>query len=144
MIRPLCAEDLNTAVSIWYSASVKAHDFISEEFWRSQKTNMRDRYLPNCETWVYENDHSILGFISYYHGDIPAIFVSPSAQSQGIGAQLLNFLKGKYSELSLTVYSQNQKSHQFYLHQGFTAVEESLCPHTGHPQITMHWCANGS
>ncbi len=37
MIRPLRTEDLHTAVSIWYSASIKAHNFISDEYWRSQK-----------------------------------------------------------------------------------------------------------
>ncbi len=139
MIRPLCAEDLNTAVSIWYSASVKAHHFISEDFWSSQKNNMRDLYLPNCETWVYEIDHSIVGFISYYQGEIPAIFVTPHAQSHGVGTALLNFLKQKYNDLSLTVYKQNKNSLQFYLHNGFTTVEESICPHTGHLQIVMHW-----
>ncbi|KJG54243.1 GNAT family acetyltransferase [Photobacterium kishitanii] len=141
MIRPLRTEDLHTAVSIWYSASIKAHNFISDEYWRSQKNNMRDLYLPNCDTWVFEDESSILGFISYYKGEIPAIFVDPSAQSQGIGTNLLNFLKQKYSKLNLAVYKENEKTHQFYIRHGFKDIEETVCEHTGHRQIVMYWKA---
>lgn len=139
MIRPLCAEDLNTAVSIWYSASIKAHNFISEEYWYSQKENMHDLYLPNCESWVYKADNRILGFVSYYEGDVPAFFVDPEAQSQGIGSKLLYFLKQKYKKLTLTVYAENEKTHQFYIRHGFIAVKENTCEHTGHKQIAMCW-----
>jgi putative acetyltransferase len=139
MIRPLCAEDLNATVSIWYSASIKAHNFIPEEYWYSQKDNMRNLYLPNCESWVYEVDNRILGFISYFEGSIPAIFVAPKAQSQGVGTQLLQFLKQKYNKLRLTVYKENEKTHQFYIRQGFIDGEESICEHTGHKQIAMYW-----
>lgn len=139
MIRPLCAEDLNAAVSIWYTASIKAHSFIPEEYWYSQKNDMRNLYLPNCKSWVYEIDNRILGFISYFEGNIPAIFVAPKAQSQGVGTQLLQFLKQKYNKLSLTVYKENEKTYQFYIRQGFIDGEENICEHTGHKQIAMCW-----
>ena len=139
MIRPLCAEDLDTAVSIWYSASIKAHDFIPEEFWSSQKQNMRDLYLPNCKSWVYEKDNCILGFISYYEGDMPAIFVDPASQSQGVGTKLLEHLKQRYDMLTLTVYAENEKTHQFYIRHGFTDIGKNTCEHTGHEQYAMIW-----
>lgn len=144
MIRPLRKDDLDNAVSIWFAASIKAHDFISEEYWSSQKKNMREMYLPNCESWVYESAGSILGFVSYYEGSIPAIFVDPESQSCGIGTQLLNYLKGKYSELTLTVYSENEKTHEFYLHHGFIDVDKCICEHTGKEQFVMRWSKIGN
>lgn len=142
MIRTLRSDDLDKAVSIWFAASIKAHDFISEEFWSSQKQNMRDLYLPNCESWVYESEGDILGFISYYEGDIPAIFVDPKSQSNGVGTQLLNHIKDKYSTLTLTVYAENERTHQFYLHHGFIDVGHCVCEHTGKDQIEMSWAKN--
>lgn len=142
MIRLLCAEDLNAAVSIWYSASIEAHHFISEEYWHSQINNMRELYLPNCESWVYEANNCVLGFVSYYEESIPALFVDPKAQSQGIGTQLLNFLKQKYDRLNLNVYKENDKTHQFYIYQGFIDGEESICEHTGQIQVAMSWEAD--
>ena len=139
MIRPLRAEDLNQVVEMWYCASVLAHDFIVEDFWHSQKQMMHDTYLPNSDSWVYEVDGDILGFISYYQGFIPALFVSPSTQSQGIGKQLLNSLKQQYNPLQLTVYAENPRAHQFYLKQGFQEVERKVCQHTGHQEIVMDW-----
>lgn len=139
MIRKLCAEDLNEVVSIWYASSVKAHDFISEEFWFKQKTPMRDVYLPSSETWVYEADKQILGFVSYYQGFIPALFVSPNAQSKGLGRELLSILKESYSQLNLAVYAENSRAHSFYMRQGFKEVERKPCEHTGHEEIIMVW-----
>lgn len=139
MIRLLRSQDLEAAVSIWFDASIKAHSFIEESFWASQKENMRDIYLPNSESWVYEEKGQILGFISYYEGTIPAIFVDPNSQSHGIGTKLLDMLKNKYSDLSLTVYTQNDKTHRFYLRHGFHDVGQCQCTHTGQGQIEMSW-----
>lgn len=139
MIRLLRSEDLDNLVSIWFDASIKAHDFIPEAFWSSQKQNMREIYLPNCESWVFELDGNVVGFISYHEGSVPALFVDPKSQFCGIGTQLLEHLKEKYSELTLTVYAENLKSHQFYLRHGFIHVEKCLCEHTGKEQFEMLW-----
>lgn len=139
MIRPLRAEDLNQVVELWYCTSVLAHDFIPQEFWYSQKQAMHDIYLPNSNTWVYEQGDCILGFIAYYQGFIPALFVSPNTQSQGIGQQLLDRLKQLHNPLQLAVYAENQRAHQFYLKQGFQEIERRVCEHTQHDEIVMAW-----
>jgi len=139
MIRELRTEDLHQAVTIWYSASVRAHSFIPEEFWSSQKEAMINVYLPNSKSWVYEVNSQIMGFIAYYDGFIPAIFVSPEAQSQGIGKELLTFLKNKHNQLSLAVYVENEKAHKFYLREGFVDSGLKTCEHTGHKEMLMLW-----
>ena len=141
MIRELITEDIHDVVSIWYSASVKAHNFIAETFWNSQKASMRDVYIPNSETWVYCQDDRVLGFISYYQGFVAALFVSPDEQSKGVGTALLNTLKDCHQSLSLTVYAENNQAYSFYSQQGFAELERRPCEHTGHQEVLMSWTA---
>jgi putative acetyltransferase len=144
MIRKLRTEDIDNAVSIWFEASIKAHNFISEEFWSSQKQNMRELYLPNCESWVYESEGKLIGFVSYYEGSIPAIFVDPDCQSRGVGTQLLNHVKSMYNKLTLTVYVDNESTYRFYQHHGFIDLDKCICEHTGKQQMEMCWENAGS
>lgn len=140
MIRKMKEVEVDTLVSLWFKASVQAHRFIPEDFWQSQMLAMKETYLPNSDTYIYKEDNHILGFISYHQGFIPALFVSPNAQSQGIGSKLLDFIKQQYSQLQLVVYVQNHRAHSFYLAQGFKDSGRQLCEHTEHEEILMEWC----
>lgn len=140
MIRKMNAIEVDTLVSLWFKASVQAHSFIPEDFWKSQMLAMKQSYLPNSDTYIYEEDNHILGFISYHQGFIPALFVTPNAQSQGIGRKLLDFIKQQYQQLELAVYAKNQRAHRFYLAQGFKDSGHQLCEHTAHEEILMEWC----
>lgn len=139
MIRPLSTTDLDAAVELWYQASLQAHDFIPATFWREQRAAMRDIYLPASESWVYEKDGQLLGFISWYQGTVAALFISPDQQSHGLGRQLLEHLKTQYERLTLTVYAENEQARHFYCRNGFKEGESQLCEHSGHPELMMHW-----
>ncbi|HAS6309254.1 TPA: N-acetyltransferase [Vibrio vulnificus] len=137
MIRKYNENDMDSVLEIWLNASVKAHDFISAEFWESQVENMRNIYIPASETYVYEAESKVVGFYALYENSLAAIFVSPEFQGKGIGKQLLSHAKAQRAVLSLSVYKENQASYQFYLSQGFQVVSEQLDEHTGHPEYTM-------
>ncbi|QDC95498.1 N-acetyltransferase [Vibrio furnissii] len=137
MIRKYNENDMNSVLDIWLNASVKAHAFISPEFWESQVENMRNIYIPASETYVYEVESKVVGFYALYENSLAAIFVSPELQGKGIGKQLLSHAKTQRAELSLAVYKENQASYQFYLSQGFKVLSEQLDEHTGHPEYTM-------
>ncbi|HEH9439343.1 TPA: N-acetyltransferase [Aeromonas sobria] len=139
MIRPLSTTDLDAAVELWYQASLQAHDFIPATFWREQRAAMRDIYLPASESWVYEEDGQLLGFISWYQGTVAALFISPDQQSHGLGRQLLEHLKTQYERLTLTVYAENEQARRFYCRNGFKEGESQLCEHSGRPELMMHW-----
>ena len=138
MIRQYNPHDLDSVLEIWLEASVKAHDFISAEFWESQVENMRNIYIPASEVYVFEVDSKVVGFYALYENNLAAIFVSPAFQGKGIGKQLLSHAKDQRAVLGLSVYKENQASYQFYLSQGFTVVSEQLDEHTGHPEFTMN------
>jgi len=137
MIRKYNDNDLDSVLEIWLTASVKAHDFVSAEFWKSQVDNMRNIYLPDSEICVYEIDSKVVGFYALYESNLAAIFVKPDLQGKGIGKQLLTHAKSQRVMLTLSVYKENQASYRFYLSQGFKVVNEQLDEHTGHLEYTM-------
>ncbi len=110
---------------------------MAPEYWESKVADMRNIYIPASETYVYENEGTIKGFISIHENNIAAIFVSPTQQGKGIGSELIEFVKNKNKELSLCVYKSNAKSISFYKKHGFQEVCEQIDEHTNFPEITM-------
>ncbi|WP_286266978.1 N-acetyltransferase [Thalassotalea atypica] len=137
MIRKCSTDDIEIILSIWLSASVKAHDFIDADFWASQVSNMREIYLPASETYVFEQDSKIVGFYSLHENILAAIFVDIRSQGHGIGKALLAHAQTIRSPLSLSVYKENTASYEFYLSQGFLVISEQKDKHTGHLEFTM-------
>ncbi|MCY9871029.1 N-acetyltransferase [Vibrio barjaei] len=137
MIREFTEEDLDCVLKIWLSASVEAHDFVEPLFWHQRVDEMRNKYLPNSDTFVYERAGRVLGFYSLVNTNLAALFVDPQAQGDGIGMRLITDAKEKSQALSLSVYKHNCRAIGFYHRCGFSIVDESLDPHTGHIQLTM-------
>lgn len=137
MIRPFHANDMEAVLAIWLDASIKAHDFVEPEFWRSHVENMRTTYLPASEVYVYEIEAKVVSFYALYENTLAALFVAPERQGRGIGTQLLNHAKQQRTSLMLSVYKENQPSYKFYLAQGFTVSSEQQDEHTGHLEYTM-------
>lgn len=137
MIRKFKNTDIEKVLDIWLQASIEAHSFIKEEFWRSQLNNMRNIYIPASENYVYEIGSEIVGFYSLNTNSLTAIFVYPKYQSKGIGKKLINHAKEQRDFLELTVYKENQASYNFYLSLGFSVIGEQVDEHTGHIEIKM-------
>ncbi len=93
MIRKHKEQDLNQIINIWYQSSTLAHPFLSSAFVEKVKSDMTNMYIPDSETWVYEIDNLIVGFISMMGDEIGGLFVLPDNQSKGIGRELIGFIK---------------------------------------------------
>ncbi|MGG5506509.1 MULTISPECIES: N-acetyltransferase [unclassified Myroides] len=139
MIRLFRAADSKEVVELWYEASVIAHDFIEPNYWQEKKEDMAQIYIPNSETYVYEKEKHILGFVSLIGNYIAAIFVAPEQQGKGIGKELMQFVKQRKSTLELGVYAKNTNSIAFYKKQGFVVVEEKLEEATGEREVVMEY-----
>lgn len=124
MIRKYNEKDLDDIIDIWLSASIKAHDFIKEEFWKSQVDNMRNIYIPNSETYVFELNSKPIGFYCIYENKLEAIFVKPEMQRKNIGSKLIAHAIKQKRHLTLCVYKKNNSSFLFYLSQGFKLIKE--------------------
>ncbi len=137
MTRNFQQSDIDQVIKIWLEASIKAHDFVKSEFWKSKVDDMREIYIPSGETYVYEEEGIIKGFFSLHNDTLAAIFVSPTYQGTGIGSKLIKKAKEIRDRLNLTVYKQNYKSFEFYKKCGFKIEKEQIDDHTGHLELVM-------
>ena len=113
MIRKLQKADLNDVANLWLDTNLKAHNFISAEYWNTNFEFVKEM-LPQAEVYVYENDKKIHGFIGLNGEYIEGIFVEKNMRSKGIGKQLLNYVKKLKEEMCLSVYQKNYKAISFY------------------------------
>lgn len=138
MIRNLKNKDIDKIMDIWLKSTIKAHDFISEEYWKNSYNTVKDVYIPIAETFVYEDYDDIKGFISIINNEfIGALFVDIDAQGNGIGKSLIDYAMDKYKKLNLAVYKDNKKSVEFYIHRGFKIIKEQLNEDSAHKEYIM-------
>ena len=138
MIRKLQKADINRVADIWLKTNLKAHFFISEQYWISNYEFVKE-LLPQAEVYVYEDDKMIQGFVGLNAEYIEGIFVSDEMQSCGIGKLLLDYIKDKKERLQLNVYQKNARAISFYQREGFIIQYEGLDEATGEKEYTMLW-----
>lgn len=126
MIRKMAETEAERVMEIWLEATVEAHPFLPKAYWLSKYTEVEEKYLPFADTYIYEIDGHIEGFISVMgEGFIGALFVDVNRQSKGIGTALLDHVKEVYPSLSLSVYAENTPAIDFYKANGF-AIEAQM------------------
>lgn len=131
MIRKHRSNDLEPILDIWYQASTLAHPYLDAAFVEQVITAMRDVYVPGSETWVYEIDNTLLGFISMMDNEIGGLFVLPNQHSKGIGTQLVNYIKPMHSTLEVEVFENNSIGRAFYKKYGFTQKSQYFHKESG-------------
>ena len=142
MIRKLRKTDINRVADIWLKTNLKAHSFISEQYWTSNYERVKEM-LPQAEVYVYEDDKMIQGFIGINDEYIEGIFVSDEMQSRGIGKMLLDYIKDKKDRLQLKVYQKNVRAMSFYQREGFTIQSEEMDEFTREKEYVMNWESSG-
>lgn len=140
MIRTFRESDLSAIMKIWLDTNIKTHNFISEEYWTSNYDMVKE-ILPKAEIYVYEDDVTNLidGFIGLTNNYIAGLFVKDTAQSKGIGKQLLDYAKSIKSEMSLSVYQENVRAVHFYKREQFQIQSESVDDNTNAIELIMTW-----
>lgn len=136
-IRAYQASDLKAIMDLWLDTNVAAHDFIDEDYWRSNYDTVK-QMIPEATLYVFE-DQGIKGFAGLNGTYIAGIFVDKTQQSKGVGKQLLDFIKDKNVELMLQVYKKNNRAVQFYLREEFEIEKEQLDIHTSETELVMKW-----
>ena len=131
MIRSYEKDDLAELLEVWYAASVIAHPFLDEAFFAQERKNITQIYLPKAETWVFEKDGCVVGFVSLIEDEIGAIFVKPQLQGQGIGQELMDHACRLSSNLEVEVFEANSVGRRFYDKYGFKCINAYVCKETG-------------
>lgn len=137
MIRKYKEKDLDTVLDIWYKSSTLAHPFLENAFVEQVKKDMRNLYIPNSQTWVYEDDNIVVGFISMAENEIGGLFVLPNHHSKGIGTQLVNFVKEFHDELEVEVFEKNPIGRAFYNKYGFQLIKQFIHKETGNTVLRL-------
>lgn len=138
MIRKLLNGDIDRVADIWLKTNLKAHYFISNQYWKSNYELVKEM-MSQSEVYVYEDDKMIQGFIGINDEYIEGIFVSDEMQSRGIGKMLLDYIKDKKDRLQLKVYQKNVRAMSFYQREGFTIQSEGMDEFTGEKEYVMNW-----
>ena len=123
MIRRRHEKDTDAIMNIWYQASSLAHPFLETDFVEKAMRDLRDLYIPNAETWVYEDNNSVIGFISMLGNEIGGLFVMPDNRFKGIGTQLVDFVKELHGELEVEVFERNTIGRSLYENYGFVQIK---------------------
>lgn len=138
MIREFKSTDLDIVMAIWLDENIKAHSFISPQYWQKNYDYVKS-VLPGAEIYVFADDENVTGFIGLNGSYIEGIFVKSDSQHKGIGTDLINCAKQKYNELTLSVYCKNAKAVGFYIKKGFKITEKSIYKSTNEEEYTMTW-----
>jgi len=136
MIRPYRNEDLEKLTDAWYAASQMAHPFLPQEFFDVERHNIADIYIPMADTFVYELDGRVVGFIAMIKNEVGALFVHPAFHGRGIGRALMDFARQLRGDLEVEVFKENRLGREFYRRYGFTFHEEHVHEETG--ETLMH------
>ena len=123
MIRRREEKDNDEIMKVWYESSSLAHPFLEPDFVEKVKKDLREIYIPNTETWVYEDNTTVIGFISMLGNEIGGLFVLPNHHSKGIGTQLVNTIKELHHELEVEVFEKNVIGRAFYAKYGFVQMK---------------------
>lgn len=123
MIRKHKEQDLDQIIDVWHQSSTLAHPFLDSAFVEKVRSDMTNLYIPGSDTWVYEVNDSIVGFISMIGHEIGGLFVLPDNHSKGIGTALVDFIKEKHSTLEVEVFEKNHIGRAFYDKYGFKQMK---------------------
>ena len=138
-IHKIQEKDIPEIADIWYEVSLQAHNFIPGNYWKTNKEQMMNKYIPMSETYKATNGQQVLGFISLVDEYLAAVFVKSEFQGMGIGSSLINHAKNHRNSLQLKVFCKNKKSVSFYKSKGFLVISKSKDEETGENEFVMQW-----
>ena len=121
-IRAYEPRDLKPLSQIWHDAAKRAHPFLGAQRLLAQRKMIEEIYLPQAETWVACVAHEPVGFIGLVNGFVGGLFIAPTHQGLGIGRALIAHARTLKGDLTLEVYTDNQKAYGFYQNLGFIEI----------------------
>ena len=131
MIRKYHTGDLAEVLEVWYAAAQLAHPFWTRDLFEEERRDILQKFLPIAETWVFEREGRVVGFISLLGNEVGGIFVAPTLHGQGIGRALMDHATESRDHLEVEVFEANEIGRAFYDAYGFAVVGERLDEKTG-------------
>ena len=141
-IRKYTDSDLEELLYSWENASKLAHPFLTNDLLESTRKNIPVVLLPKADTWVYEREGVVIGFISLVGNEVAALFVQPAFHGTGAGRALVDKSLELHGDLEVEVFEVNSIGLQFYLKYGFVPFLEKNHEITNKKVIRLRFAAN--
>jgi len=137
MIRKMRPTEVDVVGDIWLNGNLEAHDFIDKNYWINHLDEVKEQF-KQADIYVYDKQ-GIQGFVGLTDNYIAGIFVKKEARNQGIGRQLLDYLKQRYDKLTLDVYVKNKNAFKFYQNNDFCISVERIDEDSNEKDYQMVW-----
>jgi putative acetyltransferase len=141
-IRKYTDNDLDEVLSAWENASRLAHPFLTNKLMETTRKNIPVVLLPKTDTWVYEREGVVVGFISLIGNEVAALFVQPAFHGTGAGRALVDKARELHGDLEVEVFEINTIGLQFYLKYGFVPFLEKNHEITNKKVVRLRFTAN--
>jgi putative acetyltransferase len=137
MIRRYRDDDLEDVLRAWERATALGHPFLPTDFMVDERGRVTEIYLPAAETWVWEAEGRVVGFISLLGDEIGGLFVDPAVGRGGIGRSLVEFAGSTRDALEVRVFAANRVGRAFYEKCGFTLIGSGIHSETAQPELRL-------
>lgn len=141
VIRRYEPSDCEGVLGVWARASALAHPFLSAEFLERERRDIRNVHLPKADTWVWEADGCVVGFMSLLGNEVGAIFVDPDFHRSGIGRTLIDRARVLCGALEVEVFERNLVGRAFYAKVGFELMHRTVHEPTGFEVMRLRLAA---
>ncbi|MFT4261008.1 MAG: GNAT family N-acetyltransferase [Candidatus Woesearchaeota archaeon] len=91
--------------------------------WTSKKPYNFKKFVRASNSYVYEKDKKILGFVNFSKNKIWGLYIHPSVKGKGIGKRLLTFALNKIKGYKQIELESSLVAVEFYKSQGFKIIE---------------------
>lgn len=137
-IRKANKEDINRVMNIWLQANLEAHNFVDPNYWKDNFAVVKQE-IQSADIFVVEVKNEIVGFAGLKEDYLAGIFFDQKVRHQGLGTELLNYLKHRYPQLILDVYQKNLAAINFYRKNGFKIIQEKEYQNQNLNEYQMMW-----
>lgn len=102
---------------------------------------VRDRLIPEQETWVATDAGRVVAILALEPGWVNQLYVAPDRLGEGLGRRLLDLAKERQpGGLTLWTFQVNDRARRFYERNGFVAVEMTAGDNQeGQPDVRYEW-----
>jgi len=142
MIRSFRDADLEPMLDVWQAANAVAHPFMDDAFVAQERRNIPEVYMPHADTWIFDDDGTVRGFLALIGNEVGAIFVDPAHHGAGIGRALMDHARTLHEVLEVEVFEVNAIGRRFYDRYGFTLLEKKHHEPTDQPVLRLQLSAD--
>ena len=143
-IRKLGLEEMDAAAAVHRASLLHAMPlFAGLHTAEEDRQYFRRHVFPACEVWGAFDEQTLVGIIAFRRDWVDQLYVLPSAQRLGIGTDLLDIARNKYSSLHAWTFQRNTGARSFYESRKFVSIKETdgLGNAEKEPDVLYFWFA---